>query len=196
MRKSLVKLQRCIHLKTISCCCRNNFKLILRLINSVCYCCSVTKLCLTLWTPMNCSTPGLLKLIFIELIMPSHHLILCCPLLLILSFFPSIRVFANEFWLLTSCNQSIGISASASFLTMNIQDWFSLGLTGWFSLQSKGLSRVFSYTTVQKHQFFDAQLSLWFNSHTHTWPLEKPWLCGPLSAKWCLCFLVHCLGLS
>ena len=64
--------------------------------------------------------------------------------------------------------QSIGASASASVLPMNIQDWFPLGLTGWISLQSKGLSRVFSNTTVQKHQFFGTQPSLWSNSHIHT----------------------------
>ena len=64
--------------------------------------------------------------------------------------------------------------ASASVLPMNIQDWFLLKLTGVISLQSKGLSRVFSNTTVQKHQFFSAQLSLWSNSHIHTWLLEKP----------------------
>ena len=75
---------------------------------------------------------------------------------------------------LASGGQSIGASASASVLPMNIQDWFPLGLTGWVSLQSKGLSRVFSNTTVQKHQIFGAQLSLWSNSHIHTWLLEKP----------------------
>ena len=71
-----------------------------------------------------------------------------------------------------SGGQSTG--ASASVLPMNIQDWFPLGWTGWISLQSKGLSRVFCNTTVQKHQFFSTQLSLWSNSHIHTWPLEKP----------------------
>ena len=71
-----------------------------------------------------------------------------------------------------SGGQSIGLSASV--LPMNIQDWFPLGWTSWISLQSKGFSRVFSNTTVQKHQFFGAQLSLWSNSHIHTWPLEKP----------------------
>ena len=76
--------------------------------------------------------------------------------------------------LFTSGGQSIGVSASASVLPMNIQDWSPLGLTGWISLQSKGLSRVFSNTIVQKHQFFSAQLSLWSNSHNHTWLLEKP----------------------
>ena len=73
-----------------------------------------------------------------------------------------------------SGGQSIGISASTSVLPMNSQDWFPLGWTGWISLQSRGLSRVFSNTTVQKHQYFSAQLSLYSNSHIHTWPLEKP----------------------
>ena len=70
--------------------------------------------------------------------------------------------------------QSIGVSSSASVLPMNTQDWSLLGWTGWISLQSKGLSRVFSSTTVQKHQIFSAQLSSHSNSHIHTWPLEKP----------------------
>ena len=84
-----------------------------------------------------------------------------------------------------SSDQSIGVSASISILPMNIQDQFPLGWTGWISLQSKGLSRVFSNTTVEKHQFFGAHLSLQSNSHIHTWPLEKPqpWLDGPLLAK-------------
>ena len=69
---------------------------------------------------------------------------------------------------------SIGASASASVLPMNIQDWFPLGWTGLISLQSKGLSRVFSSTTVQKHQFFGTQLSLWSNSQIHKWLAEKP----------------------
>ena len=73
-----------------------------------------------------------------------------------------------------SGSQSIGVSASASVLPMDIHNWFPLGLTGWISLQSKGLSRVFSNTTVQKHQFFDAQPSLRPNSHIHIWLLEKP----------------------
>ena len=72
-----------------------------------------------------------------------------------------------------SGGQSIGISASASVLPMNIWDWYPLGWTGWIFLQSKGLSRVFSNTIVQKHQFFSTQLSLWSNSHIHTWLLEK-----------------------
>ena len=77
--------------------------------------------------------------------------------------------------------QSIGVSALASVLPMNTQDWSTLGWTHWTSLQSKGLSRVFSTTTVQKHQFFGAQLSSQFNPHIHTWLLEKPqpWLDWP-----------------
>ena len=71
-------------------------------------------------------------------------------------------------------SQRIGISASTSVLPMNTQDWSALGRTGWISLQSKGLSRVFPNTTVQKYQFFGTQLSLPSNSHIHTWPLEKP----------------------
>ena len=81
--------------------------------------------------------------------------------------FPMCQLFASG-------GQSIGASASASVLPMNIQDWFLLGLTGLISLQSKGLSRVFPNTAVQKHQFFSAQLSLWSNSHIHTWLQEKP----------------------
>ena len=76
--------------------------------------------------------------------------------------------------LLTSGGQRIGVSASASVIPMNIQDWFPLGLTSLISLQSNRLSRVFSNTTVQKHQLFSAQLCLWSNSHIHTWLLEKP----------------------
>ena len=84
--------------------------------------------------------------------------------------------------LFTWGDQSIGVSALASFLPKNTQGWSPLEWTGWISLQSKGLSRVFSNTTVQKHQFFSAQLSSQSNSHIHTWPLGKPqpWLDGPL----------------
>ena len=89
----------------------------------------------------------------------SNHLILCHPLFLPPSILPSIRVFSSESALHIS-GQSIRVSASASVLPMNIQDWFPLEWTGWISLQSKGLSRVFSNTTVQKHQFFSSQLSL------------------------------------
>ena len=81
--------------------------------------------------------------------------------------FPMSQLFASG-------GQNIGVSASASVFLMNIQDWFPWGLTGLISLKSKGLSRVFSNTTVQHHQFFGAQLSLWSNSYIHTWLLEKP----------------------
>ena len=76
--------------------------------------------------------------------------------------------------LFTSGGQRIGVSASASVLPMNIQDWSPLGWTGLISLQSKGLSRVFSSTTFRKSQFFSTQHSFWSNSHIHTWPLERP----------------------
>ena len=115
---------------------------------------------------------SLLKLMSIESVMPSNHLILCCPLLLLPSIFPSIRVFSSQ--LFASGGQSIAVSASASVFPMNTQDWSPLGWTGWLSLQSKGLSGVFSNITVQKHQFFGAQLCLLSNSHIHTWLLEKP----------------------
>ena len=87
--------------------------------------------------------------------------------------FPASGSFQMSQFFASDC-QSMGVSASASVLPMNIQDWFPLGWTSWISLQFKGLSRVFSNTTVQKHQFFGAQLSSQSNSHIHTWPLEKP----------------------
>ena len=129
------------------------------------------------------NSQNLLKLISIESVMPSNHLILCCPLLLLNSIFPSIRVFSNESVLCIRWSKYW--SFSFSILPMHIHDWFPLGWTGWISLLSKGLSRVFSNTTVQKHQCFGAQLSLWSNSHIHTWLLEKPWLSldGLLLAK-------------
>ena len=102
---------------------------------------------------------SLLKLKPIESVMPSNHLILYCPFSSCPQSFPASGSFpVSQFF--ASGGQSIGVSASASVLPMNIQDWSPLGWTGWISLQSKGLSRVFSNTTVQKHQFFSAQLSL------------------------------------
>ena len=92
---------------------------------------------------------SLLKFMSIESVMPSNHLILCHPLLLLPSIFPSIRIFSiSQFF--ASDGWSIGVSASAWLLPMNTQDWSPLGWTGWISLQSKGLSRVFSKTTVQR----------------------------------------------
>ena len=96
---------------------------------------------------------------------------------------------ASESFPMSQCftwgGQSIGVSASASVLPMNTQDWSPLGWTGWISLQSKRLSKVFAKTTVQKHQFFGTHLSSQSNSHIHTWPLEKtqPWLDRPFLAK-------------
>ena len=115
---------------------------------------------------------SLLKLV--ELVMPSNHLILCHPLLLLPSIFPSIRVFSNKSVLRIMWPKYWSFSFTASVLPMNTQDWSPLGLTGLISLQSKGLSRVFSNTTVQKHQFFGAQLSSSSNSHIHTWLFDKP----------------------
>ena len=119
------------------------------------------------------NSQSLLKLMPVESVMPSNHLILCCPLLLLSSIFPSIRIFSNESALHIRWPKYWSL-ASSSVFPMNIQDWFPLEWTGWISLQSKGLSRVFSNTTVQKHQFFGAQLSLSSNSHIHTWLLERP----------------------
>ena len=115
---------------------------------------------------------SVLKFMSIELVMLSNHFILCCPILLLPSIFPSIRILSNESALPLD-GQSIGASALASVLLMNSQGWFLIGLTGLISLQSKGLSRVFSNTTVQKHQFFRTQPSLRFNSHSSTQLQEK-----------------------
>ena len=108
----------------------------------------------------------------IESVMPSSHLILCRPLLLLPPVPPSIRVFPMS-QLFAWGGQSTGVSALASFPPKKSQGWSPLEWTGWISLQSKGLSRVFSNTPVQKHQFFCAQPSSQSNSHIHTWPQEK-----------------------
>ena len=139
-------------------------------------CCSVTPLCSTLCDPMDCSIPGLPVLHYLPELaqtridwvsnasQPSHPLSSPSPpafnLCQLQGFFQ---------WVNTSDCQSIGAWASASALLMNIQGQCPLGWTGWISLQSKGLSRVFSNTVVQKHQFFGAQPSLWSNSHICTW---------------------------
>ena len=143
---------------------------------------SVTQSCPTLCDPMNCSTPGLpvhhqlpeftqthIHQVS-DAIQPSHPVIpfSSCPQSLPASeSFPVSQLFA---WV----GQSTGVSASVSFLPKNTRDWYPLEWTGWISLQSKGLSRVLSNTTVQKHQFFSVQPSSQSNSHIHTWPLEKP----------------------
>ena len=140
---------------------------------------SCVRLFVTPWTATcqaslsSTISQSLLKLMSIELVMPFNHLTLCCSLLLLPSVFLSIRVFSNEsslcirwpkFW---SFSFSIGPSDEYSI-------WFPLELTSLIFLLSKGLSRVFSNVTVQKHQFFSAQPSLWSNSHILTWQLEKP----------------------
>ena len=142
---------------------------------------SVAQSCPTLCDPIDRSTPGfpihhqlpeLLQTYVHQVrdaVQPSHPLSSPSP--------PALNLSQHQGlfkWLSSSGGQSIGVSASTSVLPMNIQDWSHLGWTGWISLQSKGLSRVFSDTRVQNHQFFDAQLSLWPNSHIHTWILEKP----------------------
>ena len=114
-----------------------------------------------------------LRLTSIESVMPSSHLILCRPLLLLPQSFPASESFPMS-QLYAWGGQSTGVSASASFPPKNSQDWSPSEWTGWIFLQSKGLSRVFSNTTVQKHHFFGAQPSSQSNSHIHTWPLEKP----------------------
>ena len=133
------------------------------------------------------------KFMSTECVMPSNHLILCCLLLLPWSLaatesFPMCQPFISG-------GQNTGASVSASVLPMSTQGWFPLRLTGLISLQSKRFSRVFSSTTVQRHQFFSHQPSLQSNSNICTWLLGKPylWLYGPLLAKWCLCFLICCL---
>ena len=163
--------------------------------------CSVAQSCPTLCDPMNRSTPGF----------PVQHARLPCPSPapeVYLNSCPLSRwchpAISSSVIPFSSCPQSLpasrsfpmsqlfpwggqitGVSASASVLPVNTQDWSPLGWTGWISLQSKGLSRAFSNTTVQKHQFFSTQLSSQSNSHIHTWPLEKPqlWLDRPLLAN-------------
>ena len=146
-------------------------------------CCSVSKSCLTHYDPMNCSMPVFPVFHYLpesaqihvywdsDVIQPSHPLLCpfsCCPQSLLTSgSFPMS-------WLFASGGQPIGASAPASVLPINTQGWFLLGLTGWISLQSKGLSRVICNITVQKHQFFRSQLSSQSNSHIHTLLMEKP----------------------
>ena len=119
-----------------------------------------------------------LKLTSIESVTPSSHLILCRPLLLLPPIPPSVRVFSHESTLRMRWPKywsfSFSISPSKEIPGLISDDQDDSEWTGWISLQSKGLSRVFSNTTVQKHQFFSAQLSSQSNSHIHTWPQEKP----------------------
>ena len=116
---------------------------------------------------------SLLKFTSIESVMPSSHLILCRPLLILPPIPPSIRVFSSESTLHVRWPKYWSFSFSIS-PSKEHPGLISFRMTGWISLQSKGLSRVFSNTTVQKHQFFGTQLSSQSNSHIHTWPQEKP----------------------
>ena len=157
-------------------------------------CCSVTKSCLTLHDPMNRSTSSfrvphhLLEFAQVNVhwvsdaIQPSHPLLSPSPSAYNLSQQQSLFQWVVSWHQVAKV---LELQLQPSVLPMNIQGWFPIGLTGLISLLSKGLSRVFSNTTVQKHQFFDAQPSLWFNSHIHTWLMEKLylWLYRPLSAK-------------
>ena len=145
-------------------------------------CCSVIKLCLTLRTngiqhtrlpcpspsPRVCSNSCALS----QWCHPTISFSVI-PFSSCLQSFPASGSFSVN-WLFTSGGHRVGASALASVLPMNMQGWFSLRLTGLNSLQSTGLSRVFSNTTVQRHQFFSTQSSLWSNSHICTWLLKKP----------------------
>ena len=145
--------------------------------NSVQFSRSVAQLYATPWTAARqaslsiTNSWSLLKLKSIESVMPSNHLIFCCPLLLLPSSFPSIRVFSNESILHIRWPKYWSFSFSPS---NEYSGLISFRIDCSISLQSKGLSGGFSNTTVQKHQFFGAQHSLWSNSHIHTWLLEKP----------------------
>ena len=147
---------------------------------------------------MDCSMSSLpmswslLKFMSIELKMLSKISSSAITFSFYLQSFPASGSFPVS-WLFASCGQSIGASVPVSVLTMNSQSWFLLGLTAWISLLSKGLSRVFSSTTVWKNQFWDMQPSLWSNSHIYTWLLQNHRCLLP---KWCLCFLIYCLYLS
>ena len=143
--------------------------IIIQLLNCIC-------LFVTSWTATHQASLSftiflsLLRLMSIESVMPSNHLTLCCPCLFCPQSLPAFSVFSTESAL---CIRWQSIGASASVLPMNIQDWFSLELTGLISLLSEGCSRFFSKTTVQKHKFFSVQPSLWSYSHIHIWLLGK-----------------------
>ena len=160
-----------------------------KIFSDICCVCSLAQSCQTPCDLMDCSTPVLRFPEFAQIhvrwvMMPSSHLIICHQLLVLPSIF-SRSGYCSMSQIFASSAQSIGASASASLLSMDIQGWFPLALIDLMSLQSKGLSRVFSNTTIQKHQFFNAHPSLWSNFHIHTWLQETPqlWLDRPLLAK-------------
>ena len=131
------------------------------------------------------NSQSLLKPSSIELVMPSNHLTLCRPLHLLPSVFPSIRVFSKESVLCIRWPKCWSFSFSISPSGLIIQDWFPLRLTDLISLQSKGISKVLSSTTVGKHQFFSIQPSLWSNCHIHTWlvPILKKLLFSSITSE-------------
>ena len=143
---------------------------------------SVTQSCPSIWNPMDCSTPGFPVLHCLleftqthihwvyDAIQPSQPLSPPSPLALNLSQHQGLFQWVGSLYQVAK----VLVSASTSVLPMNIQGWFPLRLPGLISVQSKGLLRVFSSTTVRKHQFFDPQPCLWSNSHIHIWLLEKP----------------------
>ena len=164
-----------------------------------------TQSCLTLCDPMDCNTPGfpvhhqlpeLAQFMSIKSVMPSNHLIPSCPLLLPPSIFPSIRVFSSQFF--ASGGQSIRVSASASVLPMNIQDWFPLGLTGWVFLQSKGLSSLLQHHNSKSSILWHSAFLIFQLSHPYMTTVKTIAL-----TRWTfvskvtyLCFLISCLGWS
>ena len=169
-------------------------------------CCSVTKSCPTLCDPMNCSTPGFPVLHYFPKFAQTHvHWVTDAIQLYYALSLPSLALNLSQhqglfqwFGSFHQVTKVLELHLQHQSFQMNIQGWFHLMLTGLICLLLKWLSRVFSSTTVQKHKFFCAQSSLWSNFHICTWLLKKPqlWLDGPLSAKWRLCFLIHCLVLS
>ena len=183
------------HWQAVESCYRNESIFMSAVADSIFWlcCCSVAKLCLTLrphelqharlfcppLSPGVCSNSCPLNQWCCLTISCSATPFSSCP-----QSFPASGSFPMS-WLFTSGGQSSGASASPPVFPMNIQDWFPLGLTGLISFLSKGLSRVFSSTTIQKHQFFSAQPSLWSSSHICIYLLEKTivWLYRPLSSK-------------
>ena len=138
----------------------------------------VRSCCVQLMTPCTAAcqaflSSSLLRCTSVESVMPSNHFIPTVPFSSCLQSFPASGSFPMS-WLFTSGDRTIRVSASTSVLPINVQGWFPLDFTGLISLLPKGLSRMFSSTTAQKHQFFSAQPFLWSNSHICTWLLAKP----------------------
>ena len=162
---------------------------------------SCVKLFGTLWSAARQAflsftiSQSLLKLMSIESVLPSNQFILCCPLLLLPSIFPSIRVFTNELALLIGWPKYWGFKCSISPSSKYLW-WISFRIFD--LLADQGTLKTLLSQHISKASIFSAPPFSWSNSHNHTWLLEKPylWLYGPLLAKWCLCFLICCLGLA